>query len=145
MLWIIIALTLMSAGRAMTLGWILRAGDGGAGDPPSEWLMPLIGDAVVGLAAIAIASLLWSRPNPTTWAIAIAWSAVAAFDALAAYVVDLRSPWPDFFMIELFGRSMFFAAALMHVIIIRLLFTMPVRDELGVPSRVGSTPSLPVA
>lgn len=128
----LIALIVMSGGRAMTLGWIARAGDGGPGDPPAAWLMPLIGDAAVGLAAFVVAFLLWTRPSPTTWAIAIAWSAVAAFDAIAAFVVDVQTPWPEFFMLEIFGRSMFFAAAAMHLLIIGLLFTTTIKARLGV-------------
>lgn len=129
---ITLALVVMSAGRAMTLGWIGRAGDGGPGDPPAAWLMPLVGDAAVGLSALVVAYLLWARRSPTAWAVAIAWSAVAAFDALAALLVDLQTPWPDFFMLELFGRSMFVMAAAMHLVIIGLLFTPQLRAQMGV-------------
>ena len=125
------ALIVMASGRAMTLAFIGRAGDGGPGDPPEAWLMPLIGDAVVGLAALAVAGLLWLRPTRTSWMIAIVWSAIAAFDALAAYVVDVATPWPDFFMIEIFGRAMFFAAAAMHIAIIVLLARPDVMRHFG--------------
>ena len=130
--WIMLALTLMASGRAMTLLFIGRAGGGGAGDPPDAWLMPLIGDAVVGISALAIAWLLWKRPSPTVWVVAIAWNAIAAFDALAAYLVDVVTPWPEFFMLELFGRSMFFAAAAMHVVLIILLAQRPLRDRFSI-------------
>ena len=122
----------MASGRAMTLAFITRAGDGGPGDPPEPWLMPLIGDAVIGVAALAVAYVLWKRPQPGSWLIAVVWSSLAAFDALAAYLVDLASPWPDFFMLEVFGRAMFFAAAAMHVVIIGLLL----RDDVMAYYRV---------
>ncbi len=115
------ALILMAAGRAMTLAFIARAGDGGVGDPPDAWLMPLVGDAAIGLGAIIVAVLIWQRPTPTTWVIAVVWSALGAFDALAAFIVQTSSPWPEFFMIEIFGPSMFFAAAALHLAIIYLL------------------------
>ena len=130
--WIMLALTVMASGRAMTLLFIGRAGDGGTGDPPDAWLMPLIGDAIVGISALAIAWLLWKRPSPTVWVVAIVWNAIAAFDALAAYVVDVVTPWPEFFMLELFGRSMFFAAAAMHVVLIIMLAQRPLRDRFSV-------------
>jgi hypothetical protein len=126
---LVIALTIMAAGRAMTIPFIGRAGDGGAGDPPDAWLMPLIGDAAIGLAAVAVAALLWWRPSPTSWLIAIVWSAIGAFDAIAAFIVDTTSPWPDFFMLQLFGRPMFFAAAAMHILIIYLLFRPAAQQE----------------
>lgn len=131
---VVIALTLMAAGRAMTLAFVARAGDGGPGDPPEAWLMPLVGDAVVGVAAFGVAWLLWKQAQPRSWLIAVVWSAVATFDALAAYLVDVSTPWPDFFMLELFGRAMFFAAAAMHIVIIILLLRPDVRHHYAIPT-----------
>lgn len=129
----VLALTLMAAGRAMTLAFIGRAGDGGPSDPPDAWLMPLIGDAFIGLAAIGVALLVWRRRTPTTWLIAVVWSALGAFDALAAFIVELSVPWPEFFMLEIFGRTMFFAAFALHTIIIVLLSRPHVRSAFGIP------------
>ena len=86
-------LTLMAAGRAMTLAFIHRAGDGGPGDPPDAWLMPLLGDAAIGLTAIAIAWLVWNHRTPVVWLAAMIWNALAIFDALAAFVVETTVPW----------------------------------------------------
>ena len=130
----VIALTLMASARAMTIAFIPRAGDGGAGDPPQAWLMPLWGDAIIGVSALVVAWILVTRRNPTSWMVAVVWSAIAAFDALAAYMVDVATPWPDFFMIEIFGRAMFFAAAAMHLVIIALLARAEVRHTYGVPT-----------
>ncbi len=129
---IIVALTLMAAGRAMTLAYIGRAGDGGSGDPPAAWLMPLVGDAFVGLAAIVVAALIVVRPSFPTWVVAVVWSSIGAFDALAAFLVELSDPWPSFFMLEIFGRSMFFVAAAMHVVIVVLLTRPDVKAAFGV-------------
>ena len=129
---VLMVLVLMASGRAMTLAFIGRAGDGGAGDPPEAWLMPLIGDAFIGVAALAVAWLLWKSPSRTTWLIAIVWSALGAFDALAAFIVETSAPWPEFFMLELVGRPMFFAAAAMHALIIYLLVSPEVEERLGV-------------
>ena len=129
---VVLVLTAMASGRAMTLAYIWRAGDGGAGDPPETWLMPLIGDAVVGVSAIAVAFLIWKFRTPTSWTVAVVWSAIGAFDALAAFVVETSSPWPDFFMLELFGRSMFFAAVGLHVTILILLAQPEVTADFGI-------------
>lgn len=122
----------MAVGRAMTLAFIGRAGEGGVGDPPEPWLMPLVGDAVVGVTALGVAWLLWKKPAPSSWLVAVVWSAIATFDALAAYLVDVTTPWPEFFMLELFGRTMFFVAAAMHIVIIGLLLRPDVRTDYGV-------------
>lgn len=136
---LVLALIVMASGRAMTLFFIARAGDGGAGDPPDAWLMPLIGDAAIGLTAIVVALLVWKRPTATTWVIAVVWSAIGAFDAIAAFIVDTSAPWPEFFMLEIFGRSMFFAAAAMHLVIISLLARPAVLASFG----MGTTRNTP--
>lgn len=129
---IALVLIVMASGRAMTIPFIHRAGDGGPGDPPEAWLMPLLGDAAIGVAAIVIAFLVWKSPNPGTWAATIAWSAIGAFDAVAALLVELSSPWPEFFMLELIGRPMFFAAVVLHVAIIVLVSRRDALEEFGV-------------
>lgn len=136
---ILLALTVMASGRAMTLAFVGRAGDGGVGDPPEAWLMPLIGDAAIGLTAVLVALLLWRRRGLATWAIAVGWTAIGAFDALAAFIVELSTPWPEFFMLELFGRSMFFAATAMHLLILYLLADPEIRDRLGVTPMASHT------
>lgn len=120
-------LVLMATGRAMTLAFIHRAGEGGVGDPPAVWLMPLIGDAAIGLTAPLVAFALITRPSPRSWIIGVVWTSIAAFDALAAWLVEVSAPWPDFFMLEVFGRSMFPAAAAMHIAILALLLGHRVR------------------
>ena len=113
----------------MTLAFLHRVGDGGPGDPPDAWLMPLVGDAIVGIGALVVAALLWFRPSPRSWLTAVVWTVVAAFDALAAWLVEIATPWPDFFMLELAGRAMFPAAIMLHVVIFVLLMQSEVRNR----------------
>ncbi len=131
---VLVAITAIASGRAMTLAFIPRAGDGGPGDPPEAWLMPLLGDAAVGIAAIATTIALLRLRSPAVWALAIAFHSVAAFDALAALIVEVVTPWPDFFMLQVFGRSMFVAAALMHGVALALLSSAEVRAHFGLPT-----------
>ena len=113
-------LTLMLAGRAMTLAVIARAGVGGLDDPPSAWLLPLLGDAVIGLLALPIAYLIVRARGLLAWTLVIVWNAVAIWDALSAFIIERTVPWPQFFMLKAFGDSMFFAAAAMHGVCIYL-------------------------
>ena len=114
-------LTLMMAGRMMTLAFLHRAGRGLDGDPPAAWLMPLIGDAVIGVTALVVAWLVWTKRGLLVWAGIIAWNVAGAWDALSAYIVSATAPWPKFFMLQVFGSSMFFMAAAMHVVILWLI------------------------
>ncbi len=125
-------LTLMLSGRAMTLAFLGRVGGNGAGDPPSAWLMPLVGDAVIGLSAFAALLLLLRGRSAAAWLGILLWNALAIWDALAAYLVSLSNPWPEFFMLQIFGSSMFFAAALMHLAIVVLAFRPAVMARFSV-------------
>ena len=133
---LVLLLTLMASGRAMTLAFIWRAGDGGPGDPPQEWLMPLIGDAFVGLTALVIAMLIWQRRSIVVWVATIVWTSIGAFDAVAAGLVEQSTPWPEFFMLEMFGSTMFYAAAALHLVILGLLSQREVRADFGVPTQL---------
>lgn len=126
---ILLALTLMLAGRAMTLAFIGRAGGTGVGDPPLPWLMPLIGDAVIGVTALFVAYLVWKGRGLFAWTTMVVWNVVAVWDALSAYVVHTTTPWPSFFMIELFGASMFFMASAMHLLCLYLLCREDTRER----------------
>ena len=126
---IALAITLMLAGRAMTIAFIARAGDGGAGDPPAAWLMPLVGDAVIGLSAVVVAYLIVRGHGLSAWIAIVTWNVLGVWDALSALLVHWSVPWDEFFMIELFGSSMFFAASAMHVINIGLMARPVVRNH----------------
>ncbi len=129
---LVLLLTLMASGRAMTLAFIARAGDGGPGDPPREWLMPLIGDAFVGLSAILVAVLIWQRRSIAVWVATIVWTSIGAFDAVAAALVEQSTPWPEFFMLKTFGSAMFVAATALHLVILGLMSHRDIRTDFGV-------------
>jgi hypothetical protein len=112
---LMLILTLLLSGRAMTLAFISRAGGTNPGDPPSAWLMPLLGDAVIGVTGLLIAFLILKKQGLWVWVAIIVWNALAIWDALSAFIVHTTNPWPEFFMIRLLGPSMFFAAAAMHL------------------------------
>ena len=120
----------------MTLAFIGRAGGSGAGDPPDAWLMPLIGDALIGLSALVVAYLIWQRPSASTWVIAVVWNALGAFDALAAMLIQITNPWDEFFMIKIFGPSMFVIAAAMHIGLILLLSRREIRQQMNIGEAV---------
>lgn len=126
---IMFILTLLLSGRAMTLLFIHRAGGTMPGDPPIAWLMPLIGDAVIGVSALWIAYLILKKTGLWVWTTIITWNALAIWDALSAFIIHITNPWPEFFMIKLLGPSMFFSAALMHLVIIILACQADARSK----------------
>ncbi|TCK19132.1 hypothetical protein DFR30_2427 [Thiogranum longum] len=130
---IILFLTLMLSGRAMTLAFIHRVGGGMPGDPPPAWLMPLVGDAVIGVTGLWVAYLILRKTGMWVWTVIIVWNSLAVWDALSAFAIQTTNPWPEFFMIKLMGSSMFFAASAMHVAIIVLACRPDMRKRLTGP------------
>ena len=131
-----LAITLLLSGRAMTIAFVARAGNGGPGDPPAAWLMPIIGDAAIGLSAFAVAYLLVRGRGLGAWVVIVSWNILGIWDALSAFLVHQSVPWNEFFMIETFGPSMFFAASAMHLVNVSLISRQDVRSHyLGHPGR----------
>lgn len=127
---IMFILTLMLTGRAMTLAFIHRAGGSMPGDPPPAWLMPLIGDAIIGITGLWVAYLILKKTGIWVWTVIIVWNSVGIWDALSAFIIHTTNPWPEFFMIELVGALMFFAASVMHLTIMILASRTNVRMSL---------------
>lgn len=132
---VLVIVTLTLAGRAMTLAFIADAGSGATAAPPAAWLMPLIGDAVIGVSALGAAYLILRGHGPGAWTALVAWNVVGIWDAMAAFVVHQSVPWPEFFMIEVFGSSMFFAAGAMHLLNLWLMTRTGLRAQFGTASR----------
>ena len=126
---LLMVLTLMLSGRAMTLAFIGQAGGESPGDPPAAWLMPLVGDAVIGVTALLIAYFIWKRAGLFAWTSIVVWNSVAIWDALSAYLINRVEPWPEFFMLNLFGTPMFFVASLMHGLCIYLVTRKQTRQS----------------
>jgi len=127
---IVLILTLMLTLRAMTLAFLHRVGGDAPGDPPIAWLMPLLGDAIIGLSGIVVAYLIWRRRGLFVWTSVVVWNVVAIWDALSAFIIHLTVPWPEFFMVQIFGSSMFFMASAMHLVILILISQVSLREEL---------------
>lgn len=113
----------------MTLAYVFRAGGPSEGDPPAAWLMPLTGDALIGVSALVVVYLLWKKEGVAAWTAVVVWNSVAIWDALSAFLIHASVPWPSFFMVELFGSSMFFAASLMHAFCLYLVCQKSVRSS----------------
>lgn len=118
---LMLVLTLLLSGRAMTLAFIHRVGGQNAGDPPAVWLMPLIGDAVIGIGGVICVYLILLCRGLWVWTLLVMWNALGIWDALSAFIIHKVHPWPEFFMVQIFGSSMFFIASAMHLVNLYLL------------------------
>lgn len=106
----------------------------GCDNPPIAWLMPLIGDAVIGVTGIAMVAILLRACGLWAWTALVVWNSLAIWDALSAFILHLTNPWPEFFMIKTFGASMFFIASAMHAANLYILACRNTRDDMGLKS-----------
>lgn len=108
--------TLMLSGRAMTIAFLGRIGGSQLGDPPLAWAMPLIGDALIGVSGLLMLALIHRSSKLWAWTTLVVWNSIGIWDALSAFAINQTNPWPAFFMLQVFGNSMFFIASAMHAL-----------------------------
>ena len=89
--------------------------------------MPLVGDAIVGVTGLFIVWLILQKTGLMTWTAIVGWNIIGIWDALSAFMISQTAPWPDFFMLQIFGSSMFFLASAMHALLIWLGFRPEIR------------------
>lgn len=89
---LLIVLTALHSYRV--LGFLELADVGEAPDgAPESWFVPLLGDGLVGTAAIIVAILLWKRATAGVWLAAVIFHTLAMWDTAAAAVNNSRNPW----------------------------------------------------
>ena len=62
---------------------------------PESWFIPLLGDGLIGTAAVVIAILLWQRPTSGVWLGTIIFHSLALWDTTAASINNVREPWDE--------------------------------------------------
>jgi len=62
---------------------------------PESWFIPLLGDGLVGTAAIVIAILLWRQKTAGVWLATVIFHALALWDTTAAAINNIREPWDE--------------------------------------------------
>ena len=60
---------------------------------PESWFVPLLGDGLVGTAAIIMAIVLWRRHTAGVWLAAVIVHTIALWDLVVSAVNAIREPW----------------------------------------------------
>ena len=63
------------------------------GGAPESWFVPLLGDGIVGVAAITMAIVLWRRQTAGVWLAAVIVHTIALWDLVMSVVNNIREPW----------------------------------------------------
>ncbi len=89
---ILIVLTALFVWRASAYSNLASVGVPPDGAPES-WFVPLLGDGLVGTAAIIMAIVLWRRQTAGVWLAAVIVHTVALWDLVLSAVNAIREPW----------------------------------------------------
>ena len=89
---LLIVLTALLFYRALGFLQLVDVGELPDGAPES-WFVPLLGDGLVGTAAIIVAILLWKRATAGVWLAAVIFHTLAMWDTAAAAINNGRNPW----------------------------------------------------
>ncbi len=91
--WIIFATGWMSfraLGSGLFLFWTFTGNERSA---PSEWIVPFVGDFIIGITAIFLVYHIIKKPNAVLWGILLSWNVVGLFDLFGAIVVSFAAPF----------------------------------------------------
>ena len=91
--WLIFATGWMSfraLGSGLFLFWTFTGNDRSA---PSEWIVPFIGDFIIGITAIFLVYHIIKKPSAILWGLLLSWNAVGLFDLIGALDISFAAPY----------------------------------------------------
>ena len=95
----IVTITALMVYRAGVAAFLPRLGDD---DTSWAWIVPWVGDTLIGLTAPIVAYLLWTRRGALIWGLGLAWTFWGAWDYLSGIMVNIVEPLEDGFGPEWF-------------------------------------------
>jgi len=91
---------------------------------PESWFVPLLGDGLVGTAAIIMAIVLWRRQTAGVWLAAVIVHTIALWDLALSAVNAIREPWDT----NEFADAVWFFFGLAFLISIASFYLLSRRD-----------------
>ena len=123
---ILIVITALFVWRASAFSNLANVGVPPDGAPES-WFVPLLGDGLVGTAAIIMAILLWRRQTAGVWLAAVIVHTIALWDLAMSAVNNIREPW----VTNEFADAVWFFFGLAFLISVASFYLLSRRDVRG--------------
>ena len=60
---------------------------------PISWIIPFLGDSIVGLTAPILAVLLWWKKGLAVWTTGIVWTVFGTWDLFTGLILENVNPW----------------------------------------------------
>ena len=106
--WLIFATGWMSfraLGSGLFLFWTFTGNDRSA---PSEWIVPFVGDFIIGITALFLVYYIIKKPSSILWGLLLSWNIIGLLDLIGAINVSFAAPYgpiPEIGFNELAVRS----------------------------------------
>lgn len=120
---VLIVITALFAWRAPAFFNLANVGVPPDGAPES-WFVPLLGDGLVGTAAIIMAILLWRRHTAGVWLAAVIVHTIALWDLALSAVNAIMEPWDT----NEFADAVWFLFGLAFLISVASFYLLSRRD-----------------
>ena len=91
--WIIFVtgwMTFRAVGSSLFLFWNITGNERGA---PSEWVLALIGDFIIGTTALFLVYFIIKKPSYLIWVLLLSWNILGAVDLFSAIRTSLLVPF----------------------------------------------------
>ena len=121
-------MTFRAIGSSLFLFWNITGHERGA---PSEWVLALIGDFIIGTTALFLVYFILKKPSYLIWILLLSWNILGLIDLLGAIRTSLLVPFgpiPEMGLTSLGVRSILFLNTFLQISCIYLLFKDSVRN-----------------
>ena len=129
--WIIFVTGWMSfraVGSGLFLFWIFTGNERSA---PSEWIVPFVGDFIIGITALFLVYHIIKKPSAILWGLLLSWNAVGLFDLIGAIDGSFAAPYgpiPEIGFNAVTVRSILSLNTLLQISSIYLLFQKDIKE-----------------
>ena len=121
-------MTFRAVGSTLFLFWTITGNERAA---PSEWVLPLIGDFIIGTTAFFLVYGILKKPSYLIWVLLLSWNVLGLVDLLGAIRTSLIVPFgpiPEIGLTSLGVRSILILNTFLQISCIYLLLKGSVKN-----------------
>ena len=121
-------MTFRAIGSSLFLFWNITGHERGA---PSEWVLALVGDFIIGTTALFLVYFILKKPSYLIWGLLLFWNILGILDLFGAITTSLQVPYgplPEIGLTNLGVRFVLILNTLLQISCIFLLFKDSVRN-----------------
>ena len=122
-------MTFRAVGSTLFLFWTITGNERAA---PSEWVLPLIGDFIIGTTAFFLVYGILKKPSSFLWGILLSWNILGLIDLIGAIAISLSAPYepiPEIGLTSLGVRFILILNTFLQISCLYFLFKNEVKNH----------------